>query len=121
MRGKSSLCLLCILVQPTEYTEDGTAIPLGFGIQRYPTPNFLCKVETWQEGEKAQEPERGHRWECEDDWQAGPAVSFILLNLRGISVQYRPSSPVCSHPVKDLAWLLFTEHLLRMCQVLCLI
>lgn len=65
MRGKSSPCLLCILVQPTEYMEDGTAIPLGFGIQRYPAPHLLCKVETWQEGKNAQEPERGHRWECE--------------------------------------------------------
>ena len=84
MRGKSSPCLLCILVQPTEYMEDGTAIPLGFGIQRYTAPHLLCKVETWQEGKNAQEPERGHRWECEDDWRAAPAVSSILPNLWGI-------------------------------------
>ena len=39
----------------------------------------------------------------------------------GHHVQYRLSSPACSHPAKDLAWLLFTEHLLHTCQVLCLI
>ena len=86
-----------------------------------PPPHLLCKVETWQEGKNAREPERGHRWECKNDWGAGPAMSPIFPNLWGINVQYHPSSPACAHLVKDLAWLLFTEHLLHTCQVLCLI